>query len=621
LHIDPAVAIAPGAGPNLDVFGRLAPGATQETAQAELATITRRLSTEGPAALASMESRIVPYSDIFVHAEAEGETSAYAILRFLIAIFLVIVAMNVAVLVYARTVTRTGEIAVRTALGATRSRIVMQLFAEAFVLSGVAALAGLAVVAVGLRMFDAALAGFFEGRPPFWMHSGLSAGTVLHTLALAVLAAVIIGVFPAMRATGARLRAAMGSIGSGAKARLGATWTLLIVVQVAVSVAILPLALLKVVEMTQLAMRPAGFASGEYLSTRFLVEADGGGREKSSDAAVDSTRRVVNTLLSQLAAEPGVAGATITISSPWNGGGNAVIETDDPKAEATTASVQNVDTNFIHLFDVRMLAGRPFNAGDAALRLRNRPVIVNRSFVDKMLGAGDPLGRRIRYRAYDNDVQPWMRIVGVIEDFPKAVRTPGGQVTRGAAMYHLAVPGDIYDGLLTIRLRGRTPEDFTPTLRRIAMHADPALQLSDTRSLDSMYQEDTRAAKQLAAVVILVTLSVVLLSAAGIHAMMSFAVNQRRREIGIRSALGAPARLLLTSILARASRQLTLGVAIGLAAAMAADTMSGGMLLSGTQLLLVPATALFMLLVGILAAAGPARRGLRVQPTEALQAD
>jgi ABC-type antimicrobial peptide transport system permease subunit len=136
-----------------------------------------------------------------------------------------------------------------------------------------------------------------------------------------------------------------------------------------------------------------------------------------------------------------------------------------------------------------------------------------------------------------------------------------------------------------------------------------------------MHRTYVKDGAHLALAVALVTGSVLLLSAAGIHALMSFTVNQRRREIGIRVALGAPARRILTSVLTRATRQLALGVGIGLAAAVALDQASGGVLLDGTAVLLVPATAVFMLAVGLLAAAGPARRGLRVQPTEALRTE
>jgi putative ABC transport system permease protein len=161
---------------------------------------------------------------------------------------------------------------------------------------------------------------------------------------------------------------------------------------------------------------------------------------------------------------------------------------------------------------------------------------------------------------------------------------------------------------------------LAPTLRHIAISVDPTLQLSGTTTLDAMYGEYTRVGERLAIVIALITGSVLLLSAAGIHALMSFTVNQRKREIGIRSALGAPARRILGSVLARA-RQLAFGVSIGLAAAVALDRLSGGAPMEGTGLLLVPGTAVFMLAAGLVAAGGPARRGLRIQPTEALRAN
>jgi putative ABC transport system permease protein len=620
LRIEAGAQVEPGTGSGLHVFGRLAPGATKESAQAELSVIGRRLAAEGPAELAHLESRVIPYTDIFVNGEAEGETGTMAVLRFLIALLLVIVATNVAVLVYARTVTRTGEIAVRTALGATRGRIVAQLFAEAFVLSAISALVGLGIVAVGLRMFDRFLADAYDGRAPFWIHSGLSSGTVLYALALAMLASVIVGVVPALRATGAQLRVAIGSLGSGAKAQLGRTWTVLIVAQVAMAVAVLPPAIFKGGQSVRMALHEPGFEAGEYLSARFLVERDAGASDdaRADGAAAESAGAIVDALLARLATEPGVAGATITLGAPWEGHG-AVIEVDGADLPPQRVRVGTVDTSYFGLFGVRAVAGRTFAAADAALPDTDRPVVVNRSFVTEVLGPGDPVGRRVRYRSYGDDVNPWHTVAGVVEDFPAGVRTPGEGSAR--MMYRLEVPGESAGGLLTIRLRGQTPEAFASSLRRIATSVDPVLQISGTTTLDAMYREYTRVGERLALVIALIAGSVLLLSAAGIHALMSFTVNQRKREIGIRSALGAPARRILTSVLARATRQLAIGVGAGLAAAVALDQLSRGALMEGTGPLLVPGTAVFMLVVGLLAAGGPARRGLRIQPTEALRAE
>jgi hypothetical protein len=247
-------------------------------------------------------------------------------------------------------------------------------------------------------------------------------------------------------------------------------------------------------------------------------------------------------------------------------------------------------------------------------------VIVNRSFVADVLGGRDPIGRRVRNRSHDDQVRPWHVVVGVVEDFPVEMEGPGPTIR--ARMFRPATLGELGEGgLLTVRLRAQAPGAFAPTLRRLAASVDPMLQLSPPRSLYTMYREYVRGGAQMALVVALVTGSVLLLSAAGIHALMSFTVNQRRREIGIRSALGAPARRILAGVLARAARQLALGVGVGLAAAVALDVASGGVLLQGTGVLLVPGTAAFMLVVGLLAAAGPARRGLEVQPTDALRAE
>jgi putative ABC transport system permease protein len=427
-------------------------------------------------------------------------------------------------------------------------------------------------------------------------------------------------VFPALRATGAQLREAIGSMGSGTKARLGPTWTALIVVQVAIAVAILPPALLKGGQNVRMALAKPGFAPGEFLSTWFVVERD---METSADtiatrAAMDSARAIVTRLVQRLATEPGVVGATVTSTDPWSARHDRV-QVDRADGPSERVGVITVDTGYFRLFGVRVLAGRDFAAMDGALPETDRPVIVNRSFATELLGGGDPIGRRVRYYGDGDRVNPWHTIAGVVEDFPSGFKSSGERSVR--AMYHLAMPGEWDSAKLVVRLRGQTPETFAPTLRRTAMSIDPMLQLSGTTSLLASYREDTRAAAQLALVIALIGGSVLLLSAAGIHALMSFTVNQRRREIGIRTALGASTRQILTSVLARATRQLALGVGLGLAAAVALDLAAGGELMAGTGLLLVPATAAFMLIVGLLAAAGPARRGLRVQPTEALRAE
>jgi putative ABC transport system permease protein len=476
------------------------------------------------------------------------------------------------------------------------------------------------VVAVGLRHWDRVVAFVSDtGRAPFWINPGLSVGTVLYALALATLAAVIVGVLPALRATGAQLRAAIVSLAGGAKAQLGRTWTFFIVTQVAIAVAALPPALLWGWELVDQATRKLGFAAHEFLGARFLIEGEGDANPnapRTDRERADSARATQIELVARLASQPGVVGVTIATGMP---GGE---RTDYVEVGSPGTSVQvragHVDAGYFDLFGVRLLAGRSFDSGDAALAAAERPVIVNRSFVAEVLGGGAVIGRRVRYRSQADDPRPWLEVVGVVEDFPPGYKNPDETAAR---VYHLAAPGEMLSGVLMIRLRGQTPVAFMPTLHRVATSVDPTLQLIRVRPLDEMYAVRGRAMALMALAIALLTGSVVLLSAAGIHALMSFTINQRRREIGIRVALGADARRILTGVLSRASWQLALGVTIGLILALVLERWSEGEMMGGKGLVLVPVIAAFMAVVGLLAAAGPARRGLRVQPTEALRAE
>ena len=208
----------------------------------------------------------------------------------------------------------------------------------------------------------------------------------------------------------------------------------------------------------------------------------------------------------------------------------------------------------------------------------------------------------------------------MVEDFPAGnlgVSDPGD--TR-ATLYEPMAPGEIEGPTLFVRVRDRA-EAHAPRLRAIATAADPSLQLRSVQSLENAYAVQRREVLMLTLALVLVVGSVLLLSVAGMYALMSFTVSQRRREIGVRAALGANARHILTGVLARAARQLVMGVVVGLALVVVVDRLLGGELMSRTGLLVVPGTAMFMAVIGMIAAVGPAKHGLRIQPTEALRSE
>ena len=251
-------------------------------------------------------------------------------------------------------------------------------------------------------------------------------------------------------------------------------------------------------------------------------------------------------------------------------------------------------------------------------------MIVDRVFAERVLGGGNVLGRRVRdpgrsASRFQQAVEegPWLEIVGVVPDFTiqDDFDPPDPQ------LYHPMTLGDISPSALTlvVRVRGTPAPAFAARLREITASVDPALQLHEVRSAAESQRLAQQGLRFIALGVGAVTLSVLLLSAAGIYAMMSFTVARRRREIGIRSALGANARRVLSGIFARASAQLGAGVLAGLALAAAIHQAAGSEPFAGRGLFLLPGVALLMMVIGLLAALGPARKGLAVQPTEALR--
>ncbi|HEV2735824.1 MAG TPA: ABC transporter permease, partial [Longimicrobiaceae bacterium] len=529
-------------GPEIFVFGRLAPGATMQEAQAELATIGRRTAAAFPETHARLRPVVLPYTRSLTDMQGGAEFWELARMQLLTSLLLVVVALNVAVLVYARTAMRQTEIAVRSALGASRRRIVGQLFVEALVLSLGAAAAGFALaqyaVRLGLDLFY--VSEMDAARPPFWLDYGLRPSAILFTLGLAVLAAVIVGVLPALQVTG-RLRTRLSELGGGTGLRLGRRWTALIVAQVAVSVAVLPATVsLGWSAIRSAATRPT-FPAERFLTTR--VERDqealpagagavgGGGTARSGDRLAE--------LMGRLEAEPAVAGVTYQAHLPGRGG---QVEVEGVPAPAESPSGHSVGSAGVHpgyfdVFGARLLTGRRFESRD--LGEEATAVVVSQAFVRRVLGGEDALGRRIRHVVPGQaagsggaETVRWYEVVGVVEDLEANPVDPEMVTPR---VYYPVAPGRVQAVTLAVRLRGSTPPDFTSRLRGIAAAVDPSLRLGAVASLGGGDLVDRVSSRGVGVLVVLVLLSVFLLSAAGIYALMSFAVTQRRKEIGIRT--------------------------------------------------------------------------------------
>jgi len=610
LRVNGAV-LAPRTGPTVTIFGRLAPGASMEGAQVELGAIGARLAASYPETHKHLTPRITPYSKpILESGEALVIRNILYAANLVFLMLLAVVCANVATLVFARTATRGWEITVRSALGASRARIIGQLFAEALVLAGVGAVVGLLVAKGAMRWGVAMLAG--NDALPFWIDDGLSLKTVGYAAVLTVFGAAIVGILPALRVTRVNIGDALRSESAGrAGLRFGGFWTAVIVMQVAITVALLPLAGGGVYESNRFRQRAEGIGAEHYITASVGIDRED--HSLDSAALVARSRQSFDELERRLAAEPGVQRVAFASRLPVMDQFKYQIAVDSstgvPTTGIRTSTLVQVSGGFFSAFGTSVVAGRDFEPLDFET---GRVLIVNQSFARHVLSERNPIGQRIRFLSgeeMDGLGDEWYEIVGMVRDFGWQMPQPHEQ----AAMYRPALP--MPGARLSLAVRVNDPEGFGTRLRTVAAEVDPTIRLTSVQPLAQVGGGEAKMNWALTSVAWLVSFIVLLLSATGIHALMSFTVARRTREIGIRAALGARPGRIVAGIFSRAFLQVGAGVVVGsgLAALLGLD--------STREVMLLLAANGIMLVVGLIACAVPVRRALTIHPTEALRAE
>lgn len=621
-------------GPGLFVFGRLADGATLDDARAELATLSAAAAHDHPATHRNLRARVMPYTQSWFDLDDPAAAQAFLIVEIIVVLLVVVICVNVATLVYARTATRQSEIAVRSALGATRGRIVAQLFGEACVLAGCGAALGLGLISIIAARLEVALSEIGIVAVPFWIHFDVSGPTLAWVVGLTVLGAVIIGVLPALQMTGSRVQLGLQRLAGGhSTIRMGRLWTALILAEVAFAVALLPAAVRFTGEWLRVVVADPGFDAEQYLSATLAMERTNALAAGEPGAAVEFVSRFARSrdaLLARLDAEPDVAGVTYANNLPGSeqkprievdsaaGTDSAALGAPGGEEERVWARFARVDRRYFDTFDIPVVAGRAFGPADADSGAS--AVLVNRAFVDLVFHGHNAIGHRVRTLTFENDGprrSPWYEIVGVVGDFPSGVSLDQPR----AAMYQAADIGRLYPMSLMLRLH-TDPGAFAERLRGITAAVQPDLLLRDVAPLDDRMRAQQLYLQWIAVSLAIVTLSVLMLSCAGVYALMSVIVTQRRREIGIRVALGAERRSVMWTLFSRAAVQVGAGVAIGIAVEVVLDhVLAEGNVLGAHSVAILAAVSFFMAVFAMLAALAPARMALRIPPTEALKAE
>ncbi len=634
---------APRSGPAITVFGMLAPGVTFETAQAELTTLARRAAIERPATHEHLQPHVSPFAKVFFANPSGDEGRILYSAYFFAVALLVLICGNVALLLFARAATRESELIVRTALGASRSRIVAQLFAEALVLGGVAAVVGLVGAHFALRAWGVEFLEVNLGRLPFWFDLRLSPATVLFALGLTVLGSAIAGVLPALKVTrrmGSRLKQATAGAGG---LQFGGVWTAVIVVQVAITVAFPAIVYVEQWELRHIQTFEAGFAAEEFLAVRISREAPvvrGANPDSDRGAQRAALASSIEELRRRVAAEPAVAAVTFVDRLPRTARPqydielsydstattqSAGVESGDRRLPLREATVAGIEPSYFDVLEAPVLAGRAFRAADLAPGAS--VAIVDQGFVDQVLQGRNPIGQQVRFVQDADDAankgpNPWFEVVGVVKELGMGAPTRTG---RAAGLYLPATPDRFDRVYMMVHVRG-DPMTLGPQLRELAAAVDPTLRLSELQRVDEVTNGILWVVGLWLRVTILMTAVALLLSLSGIYAVLSFIVARRTREIGIRVALGASPRRVVAAIFRRPLSQVGVGVLAGgllIAAAGSIETEMPGLSgeLSVTQLAILVAYATLMLGVCLLACVVPTRRALSVEPTTALRVD
>jgi predicted permease len=618
-----------GEGPGVLVFGRLADGVTKEEAGAEMALVTARQAADHPEVYRQRLGEVVEMP-LLLLLEDDGRATDPEVLlaQALISALLLIVCGNVGILMLARTATRMAELSIRTALGASRTRIVTQLFIEALVLSVLATGLGLIIAEVVASALTRTL--HTAMGLPYWMDFGLDTGIVLTALGLAALCAVLAGVTPALKVTGGHVQANLQRLAAGTSSlRFGLASTLLIVTEVVLSVGFMAMGGTLVRSAFQDREGQLGFEPERYYqATLGLPWVAPAGTNTDQDDEAPATRtsgEIAHDVLRSLLADGSVRGAGIVAEVPgaMPGGEWIVLEAEGDGAEPRRVGENVVDVGFFSGLNRSILAGRDFAEADLEAETdasgRRPAVIVNSSFVEQVLEGRNPIGQRFRpyiSPRYDTGDRPWFVIVGVVGPFGMNPLNP----SRDAGFYRVAPAAELSPIRFLVEVAGE-PAAFAPRFREIVASVDPEATLEVAMPVSAVMATESNFYRLVFATPLALAGIAFLLSVSGLYALMSFTVSQRTREIGIRTALGARPWSIVSTIGRRAALQLGAGVALGgVWAWYLLDQIISDVEVVAVHIpLTVAVTIVAAVLVGMAACTAPTLRGLRIQPSEALR--
>jgi predicted permease len=586
------------------VVGRLRPGVSFTAAQSEMSTIAGRLQQSYPATNRGLGIGVVPLPEQLV-----GHLRPAVLVLFgAVVLVLLIACANVANLLLVRAIGRERELALRTALGAGRGRLLRQLATESVVLCGLSALLGVALAAAAMPLLGLQVSRFAGPGLGGLAAPRLSLPVLLFAALLTVVTAIVFGVLPSLRRTRPDLSDSLRQGERGGTGRRGAARALLGAAEIALAVVLVAGATLLIRSFQNLLRIDPGFNTERVLSLRISLPDN----VYSDNVA---TRRFFRQLLERVEQLPGVTAAATTSLRPLSVSHSLsrfLVAGVPPPApgDYPVAQIRAVSPGYFHTLGISLVAGRAFAARDPDATLL--PAIVNQAFADRYLKGRNPVASNV--------------VMGVLSPQPTTFPVVGVAAnTRDLAIEKEAepeiyLPGQANDSTLLVRSRV-DPLRLAPAIRGALLTLDRGQPIYEVASMDSVLADSLAQPRLVAVLLGMFAALALLLAALGIYGVLAYTVTQRRREIGVRMALGARRMDILRMILRYGGLLVLAGEASGVVGTLAGVPLLRSLLFQ-VQAVNLAAIAGSMGLLGLVALAAtalPAWRAARVEPMGTLR--
>jgi predicted permease len=591
------------------MIARLAPGATREQLDAQMATIVSRKLDRLPMRRAFAERSGFGGYSVPIREQLVGDVrAALLLLQVGVVLVLLIACANVANLLLMRATGRYRELAVRTAIGAGRSHLVRQLLTEGLVLSVLGAAGGLLLGVIGVRALDVLVGSQLPGD----LDASLNLPVLGFTLAVAVMTGLIFGLVPAWSMMRADIVSGLRDDGTRTSATksTGVIRAGLVVAEVALAVMLLVGAGLMLKSLARLQDVDPGFSTDNVLTTQIFLPAT-----RYADAA--ARRSFWTRLVEATSGIPGVTSVGLTSNVPFNGmvgsGSYSIVGyTPGPTEAAPHGRQEVVGGDYFKAMQIPLISGRVFTDSDGA---ETPPVVVvDEYLVNRYFREKSPLGQQIQRGGPDSPAFTIVGVVGTINSIDL------GEPVEKERIYY-PVTQQPRTGMALVVKATVDPQTLVPQVRAAVQSIDAEQPITDVRTMDQWMSRSLQT-RQAPTVLLTVFGAVALaLSGIGIYGVLAFGVAQRVREFGIRQALGADRKAVLGLVLGQGIRTAAIGVAFGLAGALALTRYLESQLfgVSTRDVSVFASVTLVLLAVAVLSCYVPARATTRIDPMTALR--